>query len=120
VPSGGTGPVELKATAVEVVGWVDDPETYPMQPKRHTREFLREQAHLRPRTNLIGAVTRLRNCLAQATHRFFHENGFSWVHTPIITASDTEGAGEMFRVSTLDAVNPPRTPSGGVDFGKDF
>ncbi len=112
--------VEVAATRVEVVGWVDDPETYPMQPKRHSLEFLREQAHLRPRTNLIGAATRVRNTLAQATHRFFHEHGFYWIHTPIITGSDCEGAGEMFRVSTLDAVAPPRTPSGAVDFSQDF
>lgn len=121
VPSGGAGQaVELKASEIVVVGWVEDPETYPMQPKRHTPEFLREVAHLRPRTNLIGAVARVRNCLAQATHRFFHERGFYWIHTPIITGSDAEGAGEMFRVSTLDAANPPRRPDGSVDFGQDF
>jgi asparaginyl-tRNA synthetase len=112
--------VELKAAAVEVIGWVDDPETYPVQPKRHTMEFLREVAHLRPRTNTFGAVARVRNALAQATHRFFHENGFYWIHTPIITASDAEGAGELFRVSTLDAVNPPRTEGGDVDWTQDF
>ena len=112
--------VEIKAAAIEVVGWVEDPETYPVQPKRHTMEFLRENAHLRPRTNTFGAVTRVRNCLAQATHRFFHERGFYWIHTPIITASDCEGAGEMFRVSTLDMVNLPRTPDGAVDYDKDF
>jgi asparaginyl-tRNA synthetase len=91
-----------------------------MQPKQHSMEFLREMAHLRPRTNLVGAVTRVRNTLAQAVHRFFHERGFYWIHTPIITASDAEGAGEMFRVSTLDMANPPRTPQGEVDFSKDF
>ncbi|MCW5801478.1 MAG: asparagine--tRNA ligase [Deltaproteobacteria bacterium] len=112
--------VELRADTVEVVGWVDDPDTYPMQPKRHTMEYLREVAHLRPRTNVIGAVTRVRHALAQAVHRFFHERGFFWIHTPIITASDAEGAGQMFRVSTLDAANPPRTPAGGVDWDKDF
>ena len=112
--------VELRAAAIEVVGWVDDPETYPMQPKRHTLEFLREVAHLRPRTNTFGAVTRVRHCLAQAIHRFFHERGFFWIHTPIITASDAEGAGEMFRVSTLDLANLPRTPDGKVDFAQDF
>jgi len=112
--------VEVQATDIEVVGWVDDPETYPMQPKRHSMEHLREHAHLRPRTNLIGAVTRVRHSLAQAIHRFFHERGFFWIHTPIITASDCEGAGEMFRVSTLDAVNPPRTTDGAVDWSKDF
>jgi asparaginyl-tRNA synthetase len=112
--------VELRAEAVEVVGWVDDPDHYPMQPKRHTMEYLREVAHLRPRTNVIGAVTRVRHTLAQAVHRFFHDRGFFWIHTPIITASDAEGAGQMFRVSTLDAANPPRLPDGRIDFDKDF
>ncbi len=111
---------ELQADAIEVVGWVDDPETYPIQPKRHSLEFLREVAHLRPRTNTFGAVTRVRDCLSQASHRFFHERGFYWIHTPIITASDAEGAGELFRVSTLDLVNLPRTDDGKVDFGQDF
>jgi asparaginyl-tRNA synthetase len=111
---------ELQATHVEVVGWVDDPETYPIQPKAHSLEFLREVAHLRPRTNLFGAVTRIRHCLAQAVHRFFHENGFYWVNTPIISTSDAEGAGQMFRISTLDLANLPRTPQGAVDFSKDF
>jgi asparaginyl-tRNA synthetase len=112
--------VELRGEAIEVVGWVDDPDHYPMQPKRHTMEYLREVAHLRPRTNVIGAVTRVRHTLAQAVHRFFHDHGFFWIHTPIITASDAEGAGQMFRVSTLDAANPPRTPDGRVDFDQDF
>jgi asparaginyl-tRNA synthetase len=112
--------VEIKAESVEVVGWVDDPDTYPMQPKRHTMEYLREVAHLRPRTNVIGAVTRVRHTLAQAVHRFFHEHGFFWIHTPIITASDAEGAGQMFKVSTLDFANLPRTPDGKIDFDKDF
>jgi asparaginyl-tRNA synthetase len=112
--------VELRATAIEVVGWVDDPETYPMQPKRHTMEYLREVAHLRPRTNVIGAVTRVRHALAMAVHRFFHDRGFYWIHTPIITASDAEGAGQMFRVSTLDLANLPRKPDGTVDFEQDF
>jgi asparaginyl-tRNA synthetase len=112
--------VELRASAIEVVGWVDNPDTYPMQPKRHTMEYLREVAHLRPRTNIIGAITRVRHTLAMAVHRFFHQEGFFWVHTPIITSSDAEGAGQMFRVSTLDAVNPPRTPAGGVDWSQDF
>ena len=97
---------------VEVVGWVEDPETYPIQPKPHSLEFLREVAHLRPRTNLFGAVTRIRHCLAQAVHRFFHEHGFFWVNTPIITTSDAEGAGQMFRVSTLDMANLPRDRRG--------
>ncbi|MGG2142263.1 asparagine--tRNA ligase [Symbiopectobacterium sp. RP] len=111
---------EIQATAVEVVGWVDDPDTYPMAAKRHSIEYLREVAHLRPRTNLIGAVARVRHTLAQAIHRFFHENGYFWVSTPLITASDTEGAGEMFRVSTLDLENLPRTDAGKVDFSEDF
>jgi asparaginyl-tRNA synthetase len=111
---------ELQAEKVEVVGWVDDPETYPIQPKAHSLEFLREVAHLRPRTNLFGAVTRIRHCLAQAVHRFFHEQGFYWVNTPIISTSDAEGAGQMFRISTLDLMNLPRTPQGGIDFSKDF
>ena len=103
---------EIQASAIEVVGWVEDPLTYPMQPKQHSLEYLREFAHLRPRTNLFGAVTRIRHCLAQAVHRFFHERGFYWISTPIITTSDAEGAGQMFRVSTLDMVNLPRTAQG--------
>src|SRR6476469_7285659 len=112
--------VEVRGEQLEVVGWVDDPDHYPMQPKRHTMEYLREVAHLRPRTNVIGAVTRVRHALAQAVHRFFHEHGFFWIHTPIITASDAEGAGQMFKVSTLDYANMPRTPDGKIDFDKDF
>lgn len=112
--------VELQAQQVEVTGWVEDPESYPMAAKRHSVEFLREVAHLRPRTNIIGAVARVRHCLAQAIHRFFHEQGFYWVATPLITASDTEGAGEMFRVSTLDLENLPRNEQSAVDFSQDF
>ena len=112
--------VELKAHALTVVGWVEDPETYPMQAKQHSMEFLREQAHLRPRTNIVGAVTRVRNSLAQAVHRYFHERGFCWIHTPILTGSDAEGAGQMFRVSTLDFANLPRRPDGSVDDSQDF
>jgi asparaginyl-tRNA synthetase len=111
---------ELQATEIEVVGWVEDPETYPIQPKAHSLEFLREVAHLRPRTNLFGAVTRIRHCMAQAVHRFFHEQGFFWINTPIISTSDAEGAGQMFRISTLDMMNLPRTGKGEVDFSKDF
>ncbi|HFY8951276.1 TPA: asparagine--tRNA ligase [Salmonella enterica subsp. enterica serovar Typhimurium] len=111
---------EIQATKVEVAGWVEDPDTYPMAAKRHSIEYLREVAHLRPRTNLIGAVTRVRHTLAQALHRFFDEQGFFWVSTPLITASDTEGAGEMFRISTLDLENLPRNDQGRVDFDKDF
>ncbi len=112
--------VEVAATAIEVLGWVEDPETYPMQPKRHTMEYLREQGHLRARTNLVGAVTRVRHTISHAIHHWFHQQGFAWIHTPIITASDCEGAGEMFRVSTLDLANLPRTEHGAVDFGQDF
>ncbi|MEM9193729.1 MAG: asparagine--tRNA ligase [Myxococcota bacterium] len=112
--------VEIQAEGVEVVGWVEDPDTYPMQPKRHSMEYLREVAHLRPRTNVVGAVTRVRHALAQAIHRFYHERGFYWIHTPIITASDAEGAGELFRVSTLDLANLPRTEDGAIDFQQDF
>ncbi|AYH48631.1 MULTISPECIES: asparagine--tRNA ligase [Dickeya] len=111
---------ELQATEIKVVGWVEDPDTYPMAAKRHSIEYLREVAHLRPRTNLVGAVARVRHTLAQAIHRFFHQSGFYWVSTPIITASDTEGAGEMFRVSTLDLENLPRNDQGKVDFSEDF
>ena len=121
VPSEGKGQrFEIKATAVRVVGWVEDPDTYPISPKRHTYEYLREVAHLRPRTNTFGAVARVRHALAQAIHRFYHERGYYWVHTPIITASDTEGAGELFRVSTLDLMNLPRTDDGQIDFTQDF
>ncbi|WP_058834728.1 asparagine--tRNA ligase [Luteimonas abyssi] len=111
---------EIQAAHVEVVGWVEDPETYPIQPKAHSLEFLREVAHLRPRTNLFGAVTRIRDCLAKAVHRYFHEHGYYWISTPIVTTSDAEGAGQMFRVSTLDLANLPRDAQGGVDFSRDF
>src|ERR1700733_11460959 len=121
VPSPAKGqPFEIQASAINVIGWVDDPDTYPIQPKPHSLEFLREVAHLRPRTNVIGAATRVRHTLAQAIHRFFSDNGFLWVNTPIITASDAEGAGALFRVSTLDLANLPRTPAGKVEFTKDF
>jgi asparaginyl-tRNA synthetase len=113
-------PVEVHAKSVQVVGLVDDPETYPIQPKQHSMEFLRSVAHLRVRTNTFGAVARVRHTLAMAVHRFFDQRGFFWIHTPIITTSDAEGAGEMFRVSTLDLANPPRTPAGDVDFSHDF
>ena len=121
VPSPAKGqPFEMQASAVKVLGWVEDPDSYPIQPKPHTLEFLREVAHLRPRTNVIGAVTRVRHTIAQAIHRFFHDHGFVWVNTPIITSSDAEGAGELFRVSTLDLMNLPRSPDGTVDFTQDF
>ena len=121
VTSQGKGQLfEIQAEAIEVLGWVDNPDSYPIQAKRHSLEFLREVAHLRPRTNTISAVTRVRHCLSQAIHRFFHEQGYFWIHTPIITASDCEGAGEMFRVSTLDLLNPPKNDRGQIDFEKDF
>lgn len=111
---------EIQVETLHVVGWIDNPETYPIQAKRHSVEFLREVAHLRPRTNIISAVTRVRHYLAQAVHQFFSEQGYFWIHTPIITGSDCEGAGEMFRVSTLDLLNIPKTNQGKVDFTKDF
>ncbi|MBU1621497.1 MAG: asparagine--tRNA ligase [Gammaproteobacteria bacterium] len=111
---------EIQASTVEVVGWVENPDTYPMAPKRHSMEYLREQAHLRARTNMVGAITRVRHCLAQAIHRFFHERGFYWISTPIITGADAEGAGEMFRVSTLDMENLPRDDKGAIDYKQDF
>ena len=121
VPSPAKGqPFEMQAASISLVGAVEDPDSYPIQPKPHSLEFLREVAHLRPRTNVIGAMTRVRHTLAQAIHRFFDQNGFLWIHTPIITSSDTEGAGELFRVSTLDLANLPRSAEGKIDFSKDF
>jgi asparaginyl-tRNA synthetase len=111
---------EIQAEQIKVVGWVDNPDTYPVSPKQHTFEYLREVAHLRSRTNTFGAITRVRNSLAQAVHRFFHEHGFFWIHTPIITASDCEGAGAMFKVSTLDLMNIPKSADGKIDFAQDF
>jgi asparaginyl-tRNA synthetase len=103
VPSPAKGqPFEMQASAVKVIGWVEDPDHYPIQPKPHSLEFLREVAHLRPRTNVIAAATRVRHTVAKAIHRFFDEHGFVWVATPIITSADAEGAGALFRVSTLD------------------
>jgi len=110
--------VELQATDITVVGWVDDPDTYPVAAKRHTFEYLRDYAHLRVRTNTFGAVARVRHTLAMAIHRFLDERGFFWVHTPIITASDCEGAGELFRVSTLDLMNLPIKQNGGTTTGQ--
>jgi asparaginyl-tRNA synthetase len=110
--------VELKATQVSVIGLADS--TFPLQKKRHTFEFLRTVAHLRARTNTFGAVFRVRSALAQAIHQFYQDRGFVYVHTPIITAADAEGAGEMFRVTTLDPGKPPRTPDGKVDWHQDF
>jgi asparaginyl-tRNA synthetase len=111
--------VELKADTVEILG-ESDPEKFPLQPKKHSLEFLREIAHLRFRTNTFGSVFRVRHSLAFATHRFFHERGFVYLHTPVITASDAEGAGEMFRVTTLPFDNTPRTATGEVNFKEDF
>lgn len=110
--------VELQAKKVTVYGVA--PEDYPLQKKRHSFEYLREIAHLRPRTNTIGAVTRIRNSLSYAIHTFFHERGYFYIHTPIITASDCEGAGEMFKVSTLDFADMPKKENGDVDFTGDF
>lgn len=109
---------ELHASEIELVGGVDD--DYPLQKKRHSFEYLRTIAHLRPRTNTIGAVLRVRNAAARAIHDFFQQRGFVWLHTPIITASDAEGAGDLFRVSTLDPANPPRDEDGAVDHTQDF
>jgi asparaginyl-tRNA synthetase len=112
-------PVEIKVSKIEILG-DSNPEEYPIQPKKHSLEFLREQAHLRIRTNTFGAVMRVRSALAFAIHEYFVKNGFFYVNTPIITGSDAEGAGEMFRVSSLDAKNPPLKENGTVDFSKDF
>ncbi len=112
--------IELQAESITVHGWVDDPDTYPVSAKRHSFEHLRTVAHLRPRTNTFGAIARVRHCLSQAIHRYFDRHGFYWVHTPIITASDCEGAGELFRVSTLDLNNPPRNEQGEIDHSQDF
>ena len=109
---------ELKATSIEIVGL--SPNDYPLQKKGHSFEYLREIAHLRPRSNTFSAVFRVRSLLAFAFHKFFNEQGFIYVHTPLITGSDAEGAGEMFKVSTLDMLNPPKTPDGAVDYSKDF
>jgi asparaginyl-tRNA synthetase len=117
--AGAEQPFELQAENVEVIGLCSGDE-YPLQKKHHSLEFLRTIAHLRPRTNTIGAVSRVRSALSFATHKFFQERGFLYVHTPIITASDCEGAGEMFAVSTLDINNPARTQAGAVDYEQDF
>ncbi|MFC1597875.1 amino acid--tRNA ligase-related protein, partial [Planctomycetota bacterium] len=109
---------EVQAQSITLHGTADT-ETYPLQKKRHSFEFLRTIAHLRPRTNTFGAVARVRNCVSSSIHQFFQEEGFLYVHTPIITASDCEGAGEMFQVTTLDLANPPKL-SGSVDFTQDF
>lgn len=109
---------EVKATSIELIGAAED--SYPLQKKRHSLEYMREIAHLRPRSNLFGAVFRVRSRLAYAIHQFFQDRGFLYVHTPLITASDCEGAGEMFKVTTIDPINPPKDSVGAVDYGKDF
>ena len=111
--------VEIQATEIEIYGEAD-PTTYPLQKKGHSLEFLREIAHLRPRTNTFGAVFRIRHHMSYAIHKYFNDRGFFYFHTPIITASDAEGAGSMFEVTTLDVNNPPRDESGKVDFKEDF
>ncbi len=111
--------VEIQAKEIEVYGTAD-PETYPLQKKGHTLEFLREIAHLRPRTNTFGAVLRIRHAMSFAIHKYFNDHGFFYLHTPIITGSDAEGAGAMFRVTTLDDKNPPLTPQGEIDYTQDF
>lgn len=111
---------EIHATQIVIIGDVDDPEQYPIAKKRHTFEYLRQVAHLRPRTNAFGAISRVRSTLSSAIHRYFKDRRFHWVNTPLITTSDCEGAGELFRVSTLDALSPPTTDAGKVDFDKDF
>ena len=120
VPSMGSGQaVEVQARTIEVYGTAD-PETYPLQKKGHSMEFLREIAHLRPRTNTFGAVLRIRHAMAFAIHKFFNDKGFYYLHTPLITASDCEGAGEMFQVTTLDLDGLPRTEDGKIDYSQDF
>ncbi|WP_459117366.1 asparagine--tRNA ligase [Wenzhouxiangella indolica] len=112
--------VEIQAAEIDVVGWVEDPDTYPVQPKKHSFEFLRTVAHLRPRTNTFGAVTRVRHAAMQAIHEFFDSRGYYWINTPIVTSSDAEGAGQLFRVSTLDLMNLPKDDDGKIDFREDF
>ena len=112
--------IEMQASEIEVIGWVDDPDTYPLAAKRHSFEHLRENAHLRPRSNTIGAIARVRNKLSLAIHNYFDQQGFVWVNTPLITASDCEGAGELFRVSTLDRANLPRKENQQIDSSQDF
>lgn len=119
IASMGNQKVEVQVEKIIILG-ESDPEKYPIQPKKHSFEFLREKAHLRPRTNTFGAILRIRHALAFAIHNYFNEKGFYYLHTPIITGSDAEGAGEMFRVTTLDAANPPKTTEGKVDYSQDF
>lgn len=116
---GGGQAVEIQAKSIEIYGEAD-PNTYPLQKKGHTLEFLRTIAHLRPRTNTFGAVLRIRHAMAFAIHKYFNDKGFVYLHTPVITASDCEGAGEMFQVTTLDLNNPPRLENGQIDYSQDF
>lgn len=117
---GGGQNIEILANNIEVVGWVENPDTYPVSPKRHTVEYLREVAHLRIRTNLIAAATRIRNTVCYSIHEYLQQNGFYWIHTPLITGSDCEGAGELFNVTTLDLKNPPKDEKGNIDYKQDF
>jgi len=119
IASQGTQKVEVQVEKIIILGEAD-PEKYPIQPKKHSFEFLREKAHLRPRTNTFGAILRIRHALAFAIHNYFNDHGFFYLHTPIITGSDAEGAGEMFRVTILDAAHPPKTEEGKVDYAQDF
>jgi len=111
---------EIKATKIKILGWVKNPDTYPISAKKHSLEYLREVAHLRSRTNLIGVIVRIRNSVLQSLYNFLHKEGYNWVPTPIITELNTEGTGEMFRVSTLDLKNVPKKNDGSIDFKKDF
>ena len=116
---GGGQLVEIQAKSIAVVGWVEDPQNYPIAKKRHSFEYLRTQAHLRPRTNTFSAITRVRSTLSNAIHNYFYANGYQWINTPIITSNDCEGAGELFKVSTLDLANLD-TADGVVNFDQDF
>ncbi len=112
--------IEILAVNIEVIGFVENPDTYPVSPKRHSVEFLREVAHLRPRTNLIAAATRVRNSVSFAVHQYLQQNGFYWIHTPVITSADAEGAGELFQVTGLNLNNLPRDDKGNIDYKQDF
>jgi asparaginyl-tRNA synthetase len=111
---------EMQVESIKIVGWVDKPESYPIQPKKHSMEFLREVAHLRPRTNTFSAITRIRQTVSFAIHQYFNDHGFYWIHTPLITSSDCEGAGQLFRVTTLDANQAPKNSEGKTNFHEDF
>lgn len=117
---GGGQHIEIAATKIKVTGWVENPDSYPVSPKRHTVEYLREHAHLRIRTNLLASVMRIRNTVSMAIHEYLQRKGFYWVHTPLITTADAEGAGELFKVTTLDLQNPPRNDKGKIDYKQDF